>query len=66
MLDVNKWNLADKPIVVGFARFWTKADKFGYWASDGLTAYDPKRTLRLSRMYDAERIIVSSLSAKFP
>jgi hypothetical protein len=25
-------------------RFWTKAEKFGFWSSDGLSVYDPKRT----------------------
>jgi hypothetical protein len=26
------WHKADNPIALGFVRFWTKADKSGFWA----------------------------------
>jgi hypothetical protein len=25
------WHLADNPVALGFVRFWTKADKGGFW-----------------------------------
>ena len=37
--------LADNPVALGFVRFRTKADKQSIWAGDGLSAYDPQRTL---------------------
>ena len=29
--DVRSWHLADNPVALAFVRFWTKADKSGFW-----------------------------------
>jgi hypothetical protein len=31
LFDVRFWHLADNPIAPTFVRYWTKADKVGFW-----------------------------------
>ena len=44
--DVRYWHLASFRCDVKIGRFWTKADKLGFWASDGLSAFDPTATFQ--------------------
>jgi hypothetical protein len=44
-VNVCFWHIADNPVASAFVRFWTRADKSGSWSIDGLSAYDPKRSL---------------------
>ena len=49
------WHIADNPAAPAFVRYWTTADKSGFWPRDGLSAFDPTATLavRCGNGFDA-------------
>jgi hypothetical protein len=45
--DVDYWHKADIPAASAFVRYWSNSGQQSILASDGLSAFDPKRTFGL-------------------